>query len=144
MATVAANNPQYTYGTTGYEPFYTDILGFWRELYNPESKDSETYYLPIEVEDEEGKTETIPAPDGETGSLLYWNKKLTSNPETLNFWIDFLDSNYDSELAKYSIPNIGHRPKAVNDSKVRAITYQTVPAIIYANYDDNDPNLKAI
>lgn len=33
---VATNNPySYTTGVTGYEPYYTDLDGFWRELYNP-------------------------------------------------------------------------------------------------------------
>ena len=30
------NNPDFPYGKTGYEPYYTDIEGFWRDLYNPD------------------------------------------------------------------------------------------------------------
>lgn len=30
------HNPQYANGVTGYEVFYTDMLEFWRQLYNPE------------------------------------------------------------------------------------------------------------
>ena len=29
------NNPQFSQGKTGYEGFYIDIMGFWRQLYNP-------------------------------------------------------------------------------------------------------------
>ena len=37
LATVAANNPDYyPLGYTGYEQYYIDINGFWRELYNPD------------------------------------------------------------------------------------------------------------
>ena len=37
LATVAANNPSYyPTGYTGYEQYYTDMQGFWRQLYNPE------------------------------------------------------------------------------------------------------------
>ena len=33
---VAAANPQYPTGQTGYERYYTDLQGFWRQLYNPD------------------------------------------------------------------------------------------------------------
>lgn len=33
---VARYNPQYPSGQTGYEKYYIDIQGFWRQLYNPE------------------------------------------------------------------------------------------------------------
>jgi hypothetical protein len=34
--TVAKNNPDlYPTGITGYEQYYTDLLEFWRQLYNP-------------------------------------------------------------------------------------------------------------
>lgn len=32
---VAAANPQYPTGKTGYEQYYTDLQGFWRQLYDP-------------------------------------------------------------------------------------------------------------
>jgi len=33
---VEKNNPEYINGITGYERYYTDLDGFWRELYVPE------------------------------------------------------------------------------------------------------------
>ena len=33
---VARYNPQYPTGQTGYERYYIDLQGFWRQLYNPE------------------------------------------------------------------------------------------------------------
>jgi hypothetical protein len=34
---VAEANPElYPTGRTGYEQYYTDIQGFWRDLYNPD------------------------------------------------------------------------------------------------------------
>lgn len=36
LAKIAANNPkEYPLGYTGYEQYYTDMQGFWRDLYNP-------------------------------------------------------------------------------------------------------------
>jgi hypothetical protein len=36
---VAAANPiDYPSGRTGYEQYYIDMQGFWRELYNPDFK----------------------------------------------------------------------------------------------------------
>ena len=48
---VASNNPDYyPTGITGYEHYYTDILGFWRQLYEPYSESDESGKL-IEVTD---------------------------------------------------------------------------------------------
>ena len=39
LATIAENNiDYYPTGQTGYEMYYTDIISFWRELYNPDYK----------------------------------------------------------------------------------------------------------
>ena len=35
---VARYNPEYPTGQTGYEKYYIDLQGFWRQLYNPETK----------------------------------------------------------------------------------------------------------
>lgn len=41
---VRENNPlQYPSGYTGYEQYYTDLQGFWRQLYNPDAKPQITY-----------------------------------------------------------------------------------------------------
>lgn len=43
---IQQNNPQkYPTGLTGYEQFYIDIQGFWRELYDPEYAKSPSYCL---------------------------------------------------------------------------------------------------
>ena len=94
---VGQRNPEYyPTGYTGYEQYYTDMQGFWRQLYNPE-------YVP-EVEYENGhynnknwtdsvvkKTiyEYYSTTDSDSNSnKLYWNKAVFESPETLNFWID--------------------------------------------------------
>ncbi len=39
-------NPQYPTGQTGYEKYYIDLQGFWRELYNPELQSKINEYTP--------------------------------------------------------------------------------------------------
>ena len=117
-----ANGDLFPTGLTGYEQYYTDITGFWRQLYNPKYGDSdnpEDFY-----------------PSNADSSKKYWNKDVFNNPESLNFWFDFLDSE-GSELNKYSVKNIGRRPKVINDTKVKSIYYRDTPTIIYANDYDN-------
>ena len=68
---------------------------------------------------------------------LYWNKEVTLYPETLNFWFDFLDIN-NGELAQFAVNVIGDRPKAVNDSSVKAIYFRETPRIILVNSEEWD------
>lgn len=60
---------------------------------------------------------------------LYWNKQVQDSPESLNFWFDFLDTY--GELSQYSVANVGDRPKAVNDSNVKAIYFRETPGVIF-------------
>lgn len=112
---VAQVNPTiYPDGRTGYEGYYTDLQGFWRQLYNPYPKEEEKdmYYS----EEENHK---------------YWNKNVFNYPYLLNFWFDFLDISYGSDMAKYSVKTIGNRPKAVNDTNIKSIYFRDTPDIIF-------------
>lgn len=123
----------YPSGKTGYEQYYVDLEGFWRQLYNPfnesEPKDWERNHLEsYSPEDYWGFTE------GDyygPGSEHYrWNKEVLNSPESLLFWFDFLDAE-KSELMSYSVPLLGSRPNAVNDSDVTAIQYREVPNVLF-------------
>ena len=68
--TVAQNNPQYyKTGRTGYESYYIDLQGFWRELYYPHLGDD---YTSLGVEDKDGNFI-----DGELSALDAQIKSLT-------------------------------------------------------------------
>lgn len=111
---------------TGYEPFYTDMSGFWRDLYNPfpESEiDSKHLY---EVDDYFKKGH----------QYEYWSKSILY-AANLNFWIDFIES--DGELGKYSMRKIGSRPKAATDTKVSAINFREVPSIMFVEEFSANP-----
>ena len=120
---ISEANPEFENGITGYEDYYVDMRGFWRQLYNPEPKEGEklNYFLKGE-------------------NYQYWNKNAINNPEVLNFWFDFLDT--DGEIMKYSVPAIGRRPKAVSDQDVKFINSKTVPNIIFYEKDE-DKNKKS-
>ena len=109
----------YPEGETGYEAFYTDIQGFWRQLYDPnpdiiydteggyysEEKEYEpdgitykikTVWNPFREKDTftcdyylKGENET----DDYSATKYYWNKNVVLAPEQLNFWIDFYNIN---------------------------------------------------
>lgn len=150
----------YPEGETGYEAFYTDIQGLWRQLYDPnpdivydteggyysEEKEYEpdgitykikTVWNPFREKDTftcdyylKGENET----DDYSATKYYWNKNVVLAPEQLNFWIDFYDGN--DSLMQYSIAAIGDRPKVVNDSKITSIYFRNVPQVIFTNEQD--------
>ena len=105
----------YPTGRTGYEQYYADLQGFWRQLYDLNPTNKEDYFL--------------------EGDNIYWNKNVQNSPELLNFWFDFIDEN-NSELGKYSVKSIGDRAKSVNDSDVTAIYFREVPNIIFTTADE--------
>lgn len=105
----------YPTGRTGYEQYYADLQGFWRQLYDLDPTNKEDYFL--------------------EGDNIHWNKNIQNSPELLNFWFDFIDEN-NSELGKYSVKSIGDRAKSINDSDVTAIYFREVPNIIFTTADE--------
>lgn len=163
---VGQRNPEYyPTGYTGYEQYYTDMQGFWRQLYNPDyqpkpiydkgfyddknwisSSSAKDYIIEYYI-----NKDTINIEEGSllenyvgkyilgpANNKLYWNIAVFEAPETLNFWIDFLDSNL--ELSKFSVPQIGDRSKTVKDDKVGAIVYQEIPNLVLyePKYEDSE------
>ena len=109
-------NPWYPTGKTGYEQYYIDLEGFWRELYDPFPMDLAKY-----------------------DPITHWNVNVADDPASLIFWFDFLDT--DTTLGQYSVKAVGDRPKSINDNKVTAIYYQETPTVIFtteAEYNAGD------
>lgn len=144
------NSKYYPTGITGYENYYTDMQGFWRQLYHPgiddetmisetEKKELARSYLinekkklPNEITDKDIKNVTILQIQNELKKEYdsnYWHKNVTKAPETLNFWFDFM--NTDGEMGKYAVSAIGSRPKAVNNDKVKAIYFEQTPTVLF-------------
>ena len=109
---IETNNPKFINGHTGYEQYYQDIQGFWRELYNPYPLDTQAKnYYDSDSDDK------------------YWNKNIHVNPTSLNFWFDFLDVGGNKGLAKYSVPKIGTRSKVENKNTIKSIYYESTPEV---------------
>ena len=62
----------------------------------------------------------------------HWATAITDNPELLNFWFDFLDSE-DSRISQYKVCKIGDRTKASNDSNIKSIYFRDVPTVIFVD-----------
>lgn len=118
-------NPQFIDGKTGYEQYYSDMQAFWRQLYNPTPTDWERKqygeYYPSTMINEQG--EEIPHPD------KHWNKQIHLDPNVLNFWFDFLDT--EGDLGNYSTKKVGVRSKVVNEKAVKSIYFRETPEILF-------------
>ena len=114
------NNSNFKNGKTGYEQYYTDLQGFWRQLYNPSPTTLDIVQYG-EFYDDNGS-------DGK-GADKYWNKKIHQDPNLLNFWFEFLDT--AGELRNFSVKNIGVRNKAINDNNVHSIYYKETPEALF-------------
>ena len=124
-AKVAEANPDlYPTGRTGYEQYYIDLQGFWRQIYNPNPKEEEKENF---IQDENHK---------------YWTKNIITSPTSLNFWFDFLDA--ESELGYFSTRSVGDRIKVIDDDKVNSIYFKTVPDLIFTTQEEynNNENVK--
>lgn len=109
---IEASNPSFIDGKTGYEQYYTDLQGFWRQLYNPtpSAEEFNNFY-------------------DKTSNDRYWNKQIHLDPNSLNFWFDFLDT--EGELGNYSVYKIGTRSKVIKDDLIKSIYFKETPEILF-------------
>lgn len=70
----------------------------------------------------------------------HWAYAVDEAPYSLLFWLEFLDT--DGELSSYSVPVIGPRQLAKTDNNVKAITYESVPNILFV-YNSNSKDLQS-
>jgi len=66
-----------------------------------------------------------------------WNPAVYSEPNTLRYWLDFIDSG-DAAIGGYSVNQIGRRTKVVNDTNIKAIYNKEVPDIVFIEGYNND------
>lgn len=98
----------YPTGRTTYEKYYTDLQGFWRQIYDPSNESYKDYN--------------------------FFNPDVTNAPEKLNFWFDFMNTYGD--LGKYRILDIGDRTKSVNDNDVTAIYFRGTPTVLFVTPEE--------
>lgn len=116
---LAEANPQFIDGKTGYEQYYSDMQAFWRQLYNPEAEEQEDRLY----------DDLLDISYYKDGNKKYWNKQIHLDPNTLNFWFDFLDTG--GELNNYGVNKIGSRSKVVNESSVKSIYFRETPEVLF-------------
>lgn len=114
------NDNLYLSWKTGYEAFYEDILGFWRQLYYDPLYEPLDYELPVGYSLEDYWW-------GDNDSRNGWHKDVYNNPSGLNFWIDFIEP--QGGLATYAIDEIGVKGKYENSSTVKSIAAKNPPAL---------------
>lgn len=167
---ISHQNPEYyPSGYTGYEQYYTDLQGFWRQLYNPDYIPTISYtngyynknkewvsgekQYTFEYYFDQSKINNIfgESSDYKTFALkpgdkkIYWNRAVFLEPETLNFWFDFIDCNEQADLVKFSIPQIGDRNKVVKEDKASSIIFKEAPNIVfYLNEEKSDEEKQRI
>lgn len=120
-------NPQFAAARrTGYEQYYADMQGFWRDLYNPWYEDLE-----------EDKQDQF----FHNGDNQYWNRNILHAPQQLDFWFDFLDTG--GEIDNYGVQKIGHRPKVeqAQASGVTAISYKQRPDVQFIVMPIENPEI---
>lgn len=115
---------------TKYISYYTDLLGYWRFLYDPNKQEwlSNQHWNPDYVVCE------IDAKNNENRNN---DKIILKNHETIPFWLDFIDGGY---LEKYKPVNIGRRPKVINDTQVKAIFFERTPDILFIDTSKGEPH----
>lgn len=136
-----ANNPKYDYnyllwqnnsdilqhnGTTGYEVFYTDVLGLWRYLYYNPFFEKNDY----DIEEATAKALTI----YDFCISTNWINKIYTAPSELTFWFDLTEGS--GEISNYQISTVGDRTKTIKDTKVTTLYSADIPDIVY--YEQND------
>ena len=130
LINLEAANPDFVNGITGYEQYYSDMQAFWRQLYNPQISDNDKLIA------ETGRFEYYIE-----GKDKYWNKQIHLDPNTLNFWFDFLDS--EGDLGQYSVKRVGDRTKVVNETSVKSIYFRETPEILFIiSPKETLPNVK--
>lgn len=123
------------YLDTKYNAYYTDMLEFWRRIYNP-----------IKLYIDKGLIDETDLEEDEIidwSSNDYWNPDIfiitegnliIKEPKMLYFWIDFLDN--DSFVSRYKVSAIGRRAKAINDTDVKCIFNEETPGILFVSSGD--------
>lgn len=117
---IQEQNPQYFTGVTKYEQYYTEILGFWRELYYPQDQPSNQLPVGAKAEDYEDQDATN----------KYWRKNLFDNISSINFWFDFLDIN--DKTSEKSAQNIGFKPIVETSNKISTLFIEDIPEIVWS------------
>ena len=116
LSAVAERNPYY-YGTgyTGYEQYYTDMQGFWRQLYNPE-------YAPHL---KQGKGKFVSQRHQQQGSRYYQTFKKWEPSKIIEVETEFYVDNSHPRAEAYYNELLGQATIAKANAAAKGITQET-------------------
>lgn len=97
---------------------------------SPDEEDIPSYRQALEYDRNETYYSQF---DDDFDKETHWAWDVTNNPEGLNFWFDFLDT--EGELTQYKVCKIGDRAKANNDTNIKSIYFRDVPTVIFVDVD---------
>lgn len=63
----------------------------------------------------------------------FWNHWVYEQPESLNFWFDFIG---EGELSNFNVKTIGARSKVINDTAIKAIYFREIPNVIFVSSEE--------
>lgn len=158
----------YPSGETGYETFYSDMNGFWRQLYNPKPEIIHEsiggYYSEEKEYEDDGVmyriiTKWNPFEELSAFECDYYLKpkneeqtKDSKNYSSVNYYwhknvvnapelLNFWIDFYEGneQLSQYSITAIGDRSKVVNDNKITSVYFRNIPNVIFTSSKNYDP-----
>lgn len=148
---VRKRNPWITGTKTGYEQYYIDMEGFWRQLYSLHRTDRE---YPV-IQGNFTKNSNGKFSDTDWNNTLksqkicgQWAAGSVGNPETLLFYIDFLDLDEEDTdnhagndyMGKYSVDMIGDRGQIVKNDDIRNLWNKDTPLVIFYDKSEKTPN----
>ena len=156
------NKDIYPTGMTGYESYYIDLEGFWRQLYYPledKENDIEEFNQKIELAEKEyaqankdKNSELMIAIEQRINNLTaqkedlesYYEENFYPEEHEFAYWnkaiyespqtLNFWFDFLDADgiLGDYSCKAIGQRTKSINDSNVKSIYFRETPMIVFS------------
>lgn len=105
------NPTMFQNGKSGYEQYYTDLMGFWPDVYRYTITVQNEFQQPVDKE------------------IVGWNMEKLADPNTMMYWLEFLEGN--SQFDAISVPKIGDRTKVPSNKKATVLFEPNVPPLLY-------------
>lgn len=138
---LAQNNAlNYPMGLTGYEQYYQDIEGFWRQLYDPEKKDS-NYVKQCQDNKIEAQNNLNNHTDNSNidSILADWNKAIQDLNKSENLeeqaTLKAQIAEYEKEILEYNTEL--HRLQSELDTATKELATAEAEAELYYTFDEN-------
>lgn len=165
---IIKNNPDiYPTGMTGYESYYIDLEGFWRQLYYPlEDKENKVAEFDKKIQLLEEEISLANQNKNTEQMEIAQQRKKALEKEKKDFEDDYKENFYpeghqyaywsktiyespenlnfwfdfldgEGTLKDYSCKAIGQRTKSVNDSNIKSIYFRETPMIVFSDNVQN-------